>query len=128
MFLCFLLAGVCLEGNGRKPRASSSTLAPRKGSPYHVTAQEEPVASAALAPNPRVNLSVSAPGAAPGVVWGRSRQQLDSEIMGLLLDRLSGNTQTTYKTQWVWWELFCKARGTNPLRRVTLDNLSLIHI
>ena len=43
----------------------------------------------------------------------------DQEGWALLLDRYSKSTMNVYKSQYKWWQLFCRRRGVDPVRYVT---------
>ena len=43
----------------------------------------------------------------------------DQEGWALLLDRYSKSTMAVYRSQYKWWQLFCRRRGLDPIRYVT---------
>ena len=43
----------------------------------------------------------------------------DQESWSLLLDRYSKATMNVYRSQYRWWQLFCRRRGIDPVRYVT---------
>lgn len=43
----------------------------------------------------------------------------DQEGWALLLDRYSKSTMAVYRSQYRWWQLFCRRRGIDPVRYVT---------
>ena len=43
----------------------------------------------------------------------------DQEGWSLLLDRYSKATMNVYRSQYRWWQLFCRRRGIDPVRYVT---------
>ena len=42
----------------------------------------------------------------------------------MILDKSASSTRATFKSQWKWWETFCRVRGVSPYRRVTDENFS----
>ena len=43
----------------------------------------------------------------------------DQEGWALLLDRYSKSTMAVYRSQYRWWQLFCRRRGIDPVRYIT---------
>jgi hypothetical protein len=47
------------------------------------------------------------------------RVALDEAIIEMILNKSAASTRATHKSQWRWWELFCRVRNISPYRRVT---------